>query len=151
MLVIETKKLQRQTKKEKWKRTWLTLRKLCMGDIPSQIKVATRCYWFWSSLTTESREICTFRVLVVDYLFSSFLQSTSLWCLSSPVVLPLKTILDTQRFPLRKTTIWWKTRDEINIRRYSYREAHYSHIHSPLLLFDVLVAVAVACSRLRDK
>ena len=71
-------------------------------------------------------------------------------CMSSPVVLPLKTILDTQRFPLRKTTIWWKTRDEINIRRYPYREAHYSHIHSPLLLFDVLVAVATACSRLRD-
>ena len=151
MFVIETKKLQRQTKKEKWKRTWLTLRKLCMGDIPSQIKVATRCYWFWSSLTTESREICTFRVLVVDY-FIFFVSAVDVF-----VVLELTSRVTTQNnswhatISPEKTTIWWKTRDEINIRRYPYREAHYSHIHSPLLLFDVLVAVATACSRLRDK
>ena len=52
--------------------------------------------------------------------FSLVSQLIVFAALSSLVALPRKTILDMRRFGLKKRTIW-KTRGEIDVRRYPYR------------------------------
>ena len=66
-------------------------------------------------------------VLYVRFCFASFLVSVIfVVALCSLVALPCKAILVMRRSVrlMRKPTTWWKRRDEIVDRRYSYRGSH---------------------------